>query len=240
VKPETIDMGAAATVEAKPFDSIEDALAGGKTQEEVEKWIQDNAKATDPPAEAATEAAAAEEPAAAQPAAAQPTAAQPAAAQPAATQPTAEAATMSPIQECSLQTWQAAADAAVAQGKWPLLLDSNENAPLITFLQYQHFHMVEVKKGMVEVSVQKTKQVEEVQEEWRGAVRDCMVQKPDLGSSPGKTLWLHFANSAVDFKGTYCNDTNLSLDLFDCQAMQNEETKKKFLKEGEFQGASIW
>ena len=72
------------------------------------------------------------------------------------------------------------------------------------------------------------------------AVRDAMVQKSDLGSPPGRTLWLHFANSAVDFKGKYCNDTTLPLDLFDCVAMQNEETKKKFVKDGEMPNGAIW
>ena len=87
--------------------------------------------------------------------------------------------------------------------------------------------------------MKKSKTIEDVQEEWRGAVRDSMVQTVDLGSSPGKTLWLHFANSAVDFKGKFAGEA-LPLELFDCAAMQQEDVKQKFLKEGEMTGGAIW
>ncbi len=61
-------MGAAASVQDKPFDSVEAALVAGKTQEEIDQWIADQATATaaaasaedsaDPPAAAAAAAAA--------------------------------------------------------------------------------------------------------------------------------------------------------------------------------------
>ncbi len=99
-------------------------------------------------------------------------------------------------------------------------------------MNYQHFTLVEVKKGMVESLIQKTKSVEDVREEWRCHVRDSMIQKEELGSTPGRCLWLHFGTSATDFKNKFCGE-GLPIDLFDCAAMQNEETKKKFFKEGD-------
>ena len=179
--------GASAGGAAAPFESAEAALAAGKTQEEIDTWMASQATTTTAAttADAATTAAAAE--------AASPAEASPAEAE-AAAGAEESAASHTNIIDCDLKNFQAAVDAAIAEGKWPLLLDSNENTPLVSFLQYQSFTLVEVKKGMVESCIQKTKTVEEVQEEWRKTVSSCMIQKSDLGSSPGRCLWLHFAD----------------------------------------------
>ena len=176
--------GASAGGAAAPFESAEAALAAGKTQEEVDTWMASQATTTT--------AAAAE--------AASPAEAAPSEAEAAAAGAEESAASDTNIIDCDLKNFQAAVDAAIAEGKWPLLLDSNENTPLVSFLQYQSFTLVEVKKGMVESCIQKTKTVEEVQEEWRKTISSCMIQKSDLGSSPGRCLWLHFADRCVVLK----------------------------------------
>ena len=177
--------GASAGGAAAPFESAEAALAAGKTQEEVDTWMASQATTT---AAAAAEAAS--------PAEAAPSEAEAAAAG----AEESAASDNTNIIDCDLKNFQAAVDAAIAEGKWPLLLDSNENTPLVSFLQYQSFTLVEVKKGMVESCIQKTKTVEEVQEEWRKTISSCMIQKSDLGSSPGRCLWLHFADRCVVLK----------------------------------------
>ena len=176
--------GASAGGAAAPFESAEAALAAGKTQEEVDTWMASQATTT---AAAAAEAAS-------------PAEAAPSEAEAAAAGAEESAASDTNIIDCDLKNFQAAVDAAIAEGKWPLLLDSNENTPLVSFLQYQSFTLVEVKKGMVESCIQKTKTVEEVQEEWRKTISSCMIQKSDLGSSPGRCLWLHFADRCVVLK----------------------------------------
>lgn len=124
--------------------------------------------------------------------------------------------------------------AAVEQDKkWPMLLDSRDGSPAFTFLQYQHHHLLEMKKAVSEVSIKKTKTVEDKREEFRQALRDCMLQKTGLGSSPGRQLWMHFANCALNMKGQYCDEATLPAVMFDCAEMQKEDVKRKFLKDEE-------
>jgi hypothetical protein len=192
--------GASAAEAPPPFKTAEEALAAGKTQEEVDAYLL-KVQAAAAPAEAVAEAAPAE---------------------------------AHSITDISMQD----AVALINEKKylewntWPLFLDGTDGKGFISFLGYQSFHLLEVKKAIADVNINKTKTVEQVREEWRKVVVDCMVQKSDLGSSPGRPLWLHFANSAVSFKETYCGD-GLSVDLFDAAKMQTEETKKGFLKDGE-------
>ena len=203
-------MGAGASAaEAPPFKTPEEALAAGKTQEEIDAYLL-KAKAAPAEAEAA--------PAEAAPAEAE----------------AAEAA--NPITDISMQDAVALINEKkyLESNAWPLFLDGTDNKGFISFLGYQSFHLLEVKKAIADVNINKTKTVEQVREDWRKVLVDCMVQKSDLGSSPGRPLWLHFANSAVSFKETYCGD-GLSVDLFDAAKMQTEETKKSFLKDGEVQ-----
>ena len=172
-------MGAGASAQqAAPFASIEEALAAGKTQEEIDTWQTTQGETKKPEDTAAAEAEAEGKPAAE------------ATPEPEGTAdaPEAEAATTPVITECTLKTFQEEIKKAIAEGKWPLLLDSNENSPLITFMNYQHFQCVEVKKGMAESMISKTKTIEEISEEWRCELSKAMVQKADLGSPPGRCL----------------------------------------------------
>mgnify|MGYP006894006531 CR=1 FL=1 len=96
---------------------------------------------------------------------------------------------------------------------------------------------------MAEVSIRKEKTVEEKREEWRRELVKCMVHEEGVGSFPGRTFWLHMANSAVNFKTQYCSGDetgNFPAVLFDCARMQEEEVKAKFLAEGDMSGASIY
>ena len=235
-------MGAGASTQA-PFTSIEEALAAGKTQDEVDQWQANNntgetkeaipdtkaipADSEAPPAESEAPPAESEAP--------------PSESEASAVTETAPSAETSPPEITDIDMTAACAiikdRTFTSTGKWPLFLDGTDGKGFITFLNYQSYKLVEVKKGMAEVSIKKSKSVEEVREEWRKDLVSCMLQKNDLGSGPGKPLWLHFANSAVAFKGTYCNEADLSIDMFDATLMQNEETKKKFIKEGELENA---
>ena len=119
-------MGAGASADAPPYATAEEALAAGKTQEEIDAFMAKQKEATAAaPAEAEAAAPAEAEAAPAEAAAAE---AAPAEAEAAAA---AESAPLE-ITTCTLQTFQAAMDGAIAEGKWPLLLDSNEGTPLIT------------------------------------------------------------------------------------------------------------
>ena len=114
-------MGAGASADAPPYATAEEALAAGKTQEEIDAYMaKQKETAAAAPAEAEAEAAPAEA-AAAEGA-------------PAEAEAGAASAEKSPLEiaTCTLQTFQAAMDGAIAEGKWPLLLDSNDGTPLIT------------------------------------------------------------------------------------------------------------
>ena len=133
--------------------------------------------------------------------------------------------------------------ASIAAGKWPLLLDSNENSPYISFLGYQsEFHLVEAKKAVAEVSIRKKRRSKKERnggKSWSSAW--CM--RKVSAAFPGRTFWLHMANSAVNFKTQYCSGDetgNFPAVLFDCARMQEEEVKAKFLAEGDMSGASIY
>ena len=220
-------MGAGASAEAPPFKSAEEALAAGKTQAEIDAWMK-GAGVQSPEAEAAPAEAAEAEAAPAEAAKAEAAPAEAAKAEEAAP---AEGASITDI---SMKDAVALINEKkyLESNAWPLFLDGTDEKGFISFLGYQSFHLLEVKKAIADVNINKTKTVEQVREEWRKIVVDCMIQKSDLGSSPGRPLWLHFANSAVSFKETYCGG-DLSIDLFDAAAMQAEETKKSFIKDGE-------
>lgn len=122
-------------------------------------------------------------------------------------------------------------DAAVAAGKWPLLLDSAEAHPFITFLQYQPFRTFEAKKGMVEACVKKERSAEEVADEWRTVLVQSMLKNPDLKEAAymrGIPLWVHLSNAAVDFRGKFSGDS-FPLEWFDAAAMREEATRKKYM-----------
>lgn len=129
-------------------------------------------------------------------------------------------------------------DAAIENGKWPLILDSTPNSPAITFLTYQSYVMcVEAKKAIRDVSIAKTKTVEQQREEWREALVSCMVnrKRTDNASPPGKTFWLHLDSAAIDFIGTYCtgDDGTLPLVMFNQTEMAKDDVKRRFLSPSE-------
>mmetsp|Transcript_24695 Transcript_24695/g.32234 ORF Transcript_24695/g.32234 Transcript_24695/m.32234 type:complete len:241 (+) Transcript_24695:131-853(+) len=144
-------------------------------------------------------------------------------------------------QDIALSDLPAKIEETIASGKWPLILDSNENSPAISFLTYQQMLCVEAKKAVAEVSIKKIKTVEEMREEWRQNLSKCLIHKNKVGSTPGFTFWLHMANSAVSFKEQYCtgDDGDFPLVMFDCEEMKKEEVKKKFIKEGEMEPGDI-
>jgi|EP00505_MAST-04D_sp_SCG-Rhode-Island_P001681 hypothetical protein len=122
--------------------------------------------------------------------------------------------------------------------KWPLFLDSNESKPVASFLGYQTLLTIDAKKGMVESSIKKTKSIDDVREEWRALVTKCMIKKTNPQNAyelKGCPLWLHLGNSATDFKGKFCAD-DFPEDFFSFTKMCDEETKKKFCKDDDFNG----
>uniref|UniRef100_A0A6V1SMT2 Uncharacterized protein n=1 Tax=Heterosigma akashiwo TaxID=2829 RepID=A0A6V1SMT2_HETAK len=146
------------------------------------------------------------------------------------------------VKNVMLADIQSAIEETIAAGKWPLILDSNENSPAISFLQYQSMVCVEAKLAAKQVSIEKSMTVEQKREEWRQQFARCLIHKNQVGSPPGNTFWLHMANSAVSFKGDYCTGEGGDFPevLFDCAAMKLEENKQKFVKEGEKDPADIW
>lgn len=124
--------------------------------------------------------------------------------------------------------------------KWPLLLDSTQGNPVTTFYNYSNGVILDMKRGLSEACILKSKSIAEVCEDWRQTIVNAMVQKPEIGSMPGKLLIINFTNSATDVQGKFAAEMPELLELFDCIAMESEATKKKFLRDGDWSTGSLW
>ena len=102
-------------------------------------------------------------------------------------------------------------DSVHAAGKTPLVIGDKEDK-VATFFQYQNARIVEAKKLIKEVSVDKTKTAAEACEDLRKDLLAAFQQVPPHNGCP---LLIRMANSAADFSNTFHGDTTFPLAVFD-------------------------
>ena len=117
------------------------------------------------------------------------------------------------IGTCHMTDLPAAIDAAIARGKTPLLVDATVGVegesftPLETFYSYSGDALIEMKKMVVDVGVQKTKTLEEAMAGCRKKVVEAVKW--------GKGLVVLLSNSAPPLTSKFTAPDSLPIDLFD-------------------------
>ena len=119
--------------------------------------------------------------------------------------------------QCPMSKLQDALVQAFNMGKTPLLIDvtgdkSEPFTPLETFYGYSGDAIVELKKGVVEVSMKKEKSMEELQAEYGQVLCRALKQ--------GLNLTLLCSNAAPPFTSKMASPTMLPIELLDATKLQ--------------------
>ena len=99
---------------------------------------------------------------------------------------------------------------------------------MAAFFQYQDATLVEAKKLIKEVSIDKTKTPAEALEELRATLVSCFQAVPPR---QGRPLVIRMANSAADFSNTFSGDATFPLAVFDPVAWATEEVHGKIVRD---------
>mmetsp|Transcript_22847 Transcript_22847/g.57206 ORF Transcript_22847/g.57206 Transcript_22847/m.57206 type:complete len:369 (+) Transcript_22847:120-1226(+) len=122
------------------------------------------------------------------------------------------------IGDCRMGDLPAAIEASIQRGKTPLLVDATVGvegesfSPLETFYSYSGDALIEMKKLVVDVNIQKEKTLEEAME----GCRKKLVE----GLKYGKGLIVLMSNSAPPLKSKFTSAETLPIDVFDASKVK--------------------
>ncbi|CEM01464.1 unnamed protein product [Vitrella brassicaformis CCMP3155] len=123
--------------------------------------------------------------------------------------------------EIALTELEEALEEAGKEGKTPLFLDTSGNVD--TYLSYRQTTVVEAKKCLMDKL--KGTAVSDIREGLRSQLVNAMRYSHNL--------LIRMTNSAVDFLGTFCEETTFPVDVFDPNAILSNEVVERVIRDSD-------